>query len=40
METKSTTTRAGGNIYELDENGNPTGKLREPGLYYLYMAGM
>ncbi len=40
LETKPTTTRAGGNIYELDENGNPTGKLREPGLYYLYMAGM
>jgi len=40
LETKSTTTRAGGNIYELDENGNPTGKLQEPGLYYLYMAGM
>lgn len=40
METKSTTTRAGGNIFELDESGNPTGKLREPGLYYLYMAGM
>lgn len=40
LETKPTTTRAGGNIFELDESGNPTGKLREPGLYYLYMAGM
>ena len=40
LETKSTTTKAGGNIFELDENGNPTGKLREPGLYYLYVAGM
>jgi protease-4 len=39
-ETKSTTTRVGGNIFELDENGNPTGKLREPGLYYLYLADM
>lgn len=37
-ETKSMSIRAGGSIFQLDEDGNPTGKLREAGFFYLYLA--
>lgn len=37
---EQTTTSANKGFYGVDENGNSTGKPREPGLYYLYLPEM
>jgi protease-4 len=36
-EESKTTTNVPGGLFEVDEKGNPTEKLRNPGLYFLYI---